>query len=94
MNILTNPDMSSGNPMIPADYNLDNLRNVNVTGSNIVYVDLVKQVDGTILSALPRMSDASGIKSYLDSGKSASYVVSRQYILSPQLTVVYNIDVK
>ena len=38
--------------------------------------------------------NADGIKSYLDSGNDASYVVSRQYILSPQLTVVYNIEVK
>lgn len=93
MNILTNPDVSTGTPKMPASYTVDDLRNSSVS-SSVVYVDLVKQNDGTIVSALPRMGDATGIKTYLDSGNDASYVISRQYILGVQLTVVYNIEVK
>ncbi len=94
MNILTNPQITLAGASMPASYTLDDLRNVNIPSSPVLYVDLVKRSDGSVVSALPRMSEASDIKSYLDSGDDAHFIISRQYMLGIQLTVVYNIEVK
>lgn len=94
MNILTNPQITAAGASMPASYTLDNLRNVNIPSSPVLYVDLVKRSDGTVVSALPRMSEASDIKSYLDSGEDAHFIISRQYMLGVQLTVVYNVEIK
>ena len=69
-------------------------RNINISNAPVVYVDLVRNTDGTIVSAMPRMSEKTDIRSFLDSGNKASFIVSRQRYQSPALTVVYNIVVK
>lgn len=94
MNILTNPQITPTGASMPASYTLDDIRNVNIPNSPVLYVDLIKLSDGTVVSALPRMSEAADIKSYLDSGEDAHFIISRQYMLGIQLTVIYNIEVK
>jgi len=94
VNLLTNAKFESGVLKMPEAYTLDNIRNINISKAPLVYVDVVMSSKGDVVSALPRMSEPSDIRSWLDSGTGAGLVVSRQRYLSPSLTVVYNIEVK
>lgn len=94
INLLTNPTILNGVPQMPADYAINNIRNISISAAPMVYVDIVRDQSGNIISALPRMSEKTDVRSYLDSGDRANFVVSRQRYLSPSLTVVYNIEVK
>lgn len=94
INLLTNPMIVNNIPLMPQSYGINNIRNVNISNASMVYVDVVRNKDGTIASATPRMSEKTDVRSYLDSGDSANFVISRQRYSSPLITVVYNIEVK
>ena len=94
VNLLTNAILKNGTLIMPEAYTLDNIRNINISKAPVVFVDVVTDKNGDIVSALPRMSEVSDICSWLEGGDGANLVVSRQRYLSPSLTVVYNFDVK
>ncbi len=94
INLMTNYEPNNVCPQMPSSYTLTDIRNLNISKAPVVFVDLVKDRYGNVISALPRMSEITDIKSYLDSGSNANIIVSRQRYLSPSLTVVYNVTVK